>query len=78
MSLVGHRSVSSKFSNGLWVTHHRADELSKPREESNVDDPEFSQTLCTVVQVALVDLLCQFKILPAAVAGHSSGEIVAA
>jgi acyl transferase domain-containing protein len=78
MSLVDHRSVSSRFIDDVWLTDHRADELSKSEEESNVDDPEFSQTLCTVVQVALVDLLRHFKILPAAVAGHSSGEIAAA
>lgn len=78
MSLVRNKSVSSKPSIGVWITHRFTDELSKPREESNIDDPEFSQALCTVVQVALVDLLCQFKILPAAVAGHSSGEIAAA
>lgn len=78
MPLVGHRSVSSEFSNGVWITYHYADELSKSKEESNVDDPEFSQTLCTIIQVALVDLLYHFKILPAAVVGHSSGEIAAA
>lgn len=62
----------------MQATNQFADELLKSKEASNIDDPEFSQTLCTVVQVALVDLLRQFKILPAAVAGHSSGEIAAA
>lgn len=38
----------------------------------------YSQTLCTAVQVALVDLLDSLSIRPAAVVGHSSGEIAAA
>ncbi|KAI1261177.1 PKSN polyketide synthase for alternapyrone biosynthesis [Xylariaceae sp. FL1019] len=40
--------------------------------------PEYSQPLCTVVQVAMVDLLRSWKISPAATIGHSSGEIAAA
>lgn len=51
---------------------------------SNVEDgnvllePEFSQPLCTALQVALVDLLATWGILPSAVVGHSSGELAAA
>ena len=37
-----------------------------------------SQPLCTVVQIALVDLLASFHIRPIAVTGHSSGEIASA
>ncbi|KAL2758194.1 hypothetical protein ACRALDRAFT_1040239 [Sodiomyces alcalophilus JCM 7366] len=54
------------------------DELSKTEAESNVDKAEYSQTLCTVVQVALVNLLRKFGVRPSAVVGHSSGEIAAA
>ncbi|OJJ38044.1 hypothetical protein ASPWEDRAFT_106140 [Aspergillus wentii DTO 134E9] len=54
------------------------DELLKPASESNVNQTEYSQTLCTVVQVALVDLLRSWDIAPKAVVGHSSGEIAAA
>jgi len=53
-------------------------ELRKPREESKVNEPQFSQVLCTAVQIALVDLLRRWNITPRAVVGHSSGEIVAA
>ncbi|MCQ9186984.1 acyltransferase domain-containing protein, partial [Streptomyces sp. IBSBF 2953] len=33
---------------------------------------------CTILQIALVDLLASFGVVPVAVAGHSSGEIAAA
>lgn len=53
-------------------------ELRKPKGQSNLGKAEYSQTLCTVLQVALVDLLKQWGIRPSAVTGHSSGEIAAA
>ncbi|KAF9873135.1 hypothetical protein CkaCkLH20_09298 [Colletotrichum karsti] len=53
------------------------DELSKT-EDSNIDLPQYSQVLCTVLQIALVDLLRAWGITPKAVVGHSSGEIGAA
>lgn len=54
------------------------DELTKSETESRLSKSEFSQPLCTAVQIALVDLLASWGIRPAAVAGHSSGEIAAA
>lgn len=53
----------------------RSDEL---RNGSRIDIPEFSQPLCTALQIALVELLRSFKITASAVIGHSSGEIAAA
>ncbi|KAM5441355.1 Type I Iterative PKS [Microsporum ferrugineum] len=53
------------------------EELTKA-PNPNIDRPEYSQPLCTVVQVALVDLLRFWKISPTATIGHSSGEIAAA
>ncbi|KAF2266737.1 hypothetical protein CC78DRAFT_595404 [Lojkania enalia] len=44
----------------------------------NVDDAEVSQTLCTAMQIALVDMLRSFGVAPRVVVGHSSGEIAAA
>ena len=54
------------------------DELYKAKSRSRVYKSEFSQPLCTAIQIALVDLLKCWGITPAAVAGHSSGEIAAA
>ena len=45
--------------------------------ESQIDQAEFSQPLCTAIQIALVDLLSHWGIRPSAVVGHSSGEIAA-
>lgn len=53
-------------------------ELEMPDELSNINLPEYSQPLCTVLQLALVDLLRSWGISPRATVGHSSGEIAAA
>ena len=54
------------------------EELEKGADESQIELAEFSQPLSTILQIALVDLLSSWRILPAAVVGHSSGEIAAA
>lgn len=54
------------------------DELKKGKASSQLHMAAYSQTLCTVLQVALVDMLETWNISPVAVAGHSSGEIGAA
>lgn len=54
------------------------DELCKDEEESQLESPELSQPICTVLQVALVNLTHTLGIHPSAVIGHSSGEIAAA
>lgn len=53
-------------------------ELFCEQSVSRIDDPAFSQTLCTVLQIALLDLLESWNIKPTFVVGHSSGEIAAA
>ena len=53
-------------------------ELLKSAENSRLAQSRFSQPLCAALQLGLVDLLNSWGINPAAVAGHSSGEIVAA
>lgn len=49
----------------------------KTHENSRVNEAELSQPLCTMVQVALLDLIISWGIWPQAVVGHSSGEICA-
>jgi acyl transferase domain-containing protein len=53
-------------------------EITKSLDASNLSKCLYSQTLCTAVQLGLVLLLRSWGILPTAVLGHSSGEIVAA
>ncbi|KAI0156515.1 polyketide synthase PksD [Xylariaceae sp. FL1272] len=43
-----------------------------------IHTPEVAQPLCTILQIALVELLRHFGVNPHAVVGHSSGEIAAA
>ncbi|KAF2177009.1 putative polyketide synthase [Zopfia rhizophila CBS 207.26] len=54
------------------------EELCQDEQNSQLQEPEISQPACTALQIALVDLLRQWGILPQAVVGHSSGEIAAA
>ncbi|KAM0326970.1 hypothetical protein ACHAQA_006091 [Verticillium albo-atrum] len=53
-------------------------ELSRDVDDSNVNKAIISQPLCTILQLALFDLLEAWDIKPAAVVGHSSGELAAA
>ncbi|GAB1312343.1 Polyketide synthase [Madurella fahalii] len=53
-------------------------EMEKDATESRINLAQYSQPLCTVLQVALVELLRSWNIEPAGVVGHSSGEIAAA
>ena len=45
---------------------------------SRINEAEISQPVCTAIQIALVDLFCQWDIVPTVSIGHSSGEIGAA
>lgn len=54
------------------------DELHKNSRLTRVNDAEFSQPLCTAIQLALVEALASVGVRPVAVVGHSSGEIAAA
>lgn len=53
-------------------------ELLEDNDTGRVDDAEFSQPLCTAVQVGIVNLLRSWGVTAAGVVGHSSGEIAAA
>lgn len=48
--------------------------MTQPASESMIYDAEYSQPLCTAVQIALVDLLTHWGVRPSATIGHSSGE----
>ncbi|KAJ5652341.1 Acyl transferase/acyl hydrolase/lysophospholipase [Penicillium longicatenatum] len=54
------------------------EELQKPINISRLGSAEFSQPLCTAIQIALIDTFAAVGIQPDAVIGHSSGEIAAA
>lgn len=54
------------------------EELMATETESKVNRAEYSQPLCLILQIALVDLLKHWGVKPSAVVGHSSGEIGAA
>ena len=53
-------------------------ELTAAEKDSQISLAKFSQPLCVILQTALVDLLTHWGVKPAAVIGHSSGEIGAA
>ncbi|KAI0186908.1 hypothetical protein F4808DRAFT_469206 [Astrocystis sublimbata] len=50
-------------------------ELLKPKSESLINQAVYSHPLCSILQIALVDLLKSWNITPVAVTGHSGGEI---
>ncbi|KAI9647506.1 hypothetical protein NHQ30_003891 [Ciborinia camelliae] len=88
-SKMGHELMSYPiFSNSLKMFESHLskigcewsllEEVMKDDKSSNIDNAELSQTLCTAIQIAIVDLLQSFGIYPATVIGHSSGEIAAA
>jgi acyl transferase domain-containing protein len=62
----------------LGCTWTASEELARSKESTRIDSPAFSQPLCTVIQLAIVDLVASWGITPTAVVGHSSGEIAAA
>lgn len=54
------------------------DEILKDNTSSRIGQALFAQSLCTAIQIMLVDLLRAAGIVFTAVVGHSSGEISAA
>lgn len=73
------RKLDSYLKKALGSTNFSIEkELLKTGKKSRIDLAEVSQPLCTAVQLGLVDTLASVGIKPAAVVGHSSGEIAAA
>lgn len=54
------------------------EELQRLPDASRLSSAEFSQPLCTAIQIALVETFASVGVEPAAVVGHSSGEVAAA
>lgn len=54
------------------------EELSRDKAASKVNEPWLSHPACVSLQIALIELLRSWGIVPARVVGHSSGEIAAA
>ncbi|KAJ9366241.1 hypothetical protein DTO282E5_9065 [Paecilomyces variotii] len=52
--------------------------LMEPASSSKVAEAQYSQPLCTAVQIGIVEILRTWRITPNVVVGHSSGEIAAA
>lgn len=52
--------------------------LSGRVDQDFIQKPAVAQTLCTALQIGLVDLLASWSIRPAGIVGHSSGEMAAA
>ncbi|KAK2777211.1 polyketide synthase [Colletotrichum kahawae] len=54
------------------------DELSKPAPDSLMEETRYSLPCCTAIQIGLVNVFRAWGVLPAAVVGHSSGEVASA
>ncbi|KAJ2996994.1 hypothetical protein NUW58_g789 [Xylaria curta] len=52
--------------------------IMSPEHAAMTNEPEFSQPLCTALQIAIVDLLASWNVRPTAAVGHSSGELASA
>ncbi|MCJ1403811.1 hypothetical protein MMC11_007034 [Xylographa trunciseda] len=62
----------------LGCTWSAIEEMRRDEATSRINLPTYSQPICTILQVALVDLLESWNIVPSAIAGHSSGEMAGA
>jgi acyl transferase domain-containing protein/NADPH:quinone reductase-like Zn-dependent oxidoreductase len=80
--LLTHPSFSSSIARSqqyldeLGCTWSAVELLHDPGPKINI--PAYCQPICTILQVALVDLLASWGVTPRATVGHSSGEIAAA
>lgn len=69
---------ATEYMQSLGATWSLESELLASKEDSKLNSPAYSHASCAALQIALVDLLHSWKVVPTAVIGHSSGEIAAA
>lgn len=70
--------ISQKLLNTMDCDPRLIDSMFATEGPDRINEPQYSQPLCTALQIALVDLMNAFGIKPRTVLGHSSGEIAAA
>lgn len=68
-------SRSQRILSDLSCPWDLLEELRADAACSNMGLPDRSQSICCVLQIALVDLLASWGVYPKATVGHSSGEI---
>jgi acyl transferase domain-containing protein len=78
LGVPGLSLVSLFYEDLSFMCLNLTEELFCDEKMSNINQAAYSQPICTVLQIALVDLLDHWNIKTVAVAGHSSGEIAAA
>lgn len=61
----------------LHSTHLEADVLKNSEDKGILAKAEYSQPICTALQIVLINILATWHVTPSAVIGHSSGEIAA-
>ena len=71
-------NIRGKLTNQVFkvssLIDHAPDILMEPVATSRIQEPQFSQTISTALQVALVDLLRSWDVKPVVCIGHSSGK----
>lgn len=72
------QAADAHLRNELGCQWSVKEELARESETSMLHLAKYSQPICTILQIALVDLLESWGLKPSAVVGHSSGEIAAA
>ncbi|KAH8815396.1 iterative type I polyketide synthase [Xylogone sp. PMI_703] len=70
--------AATTYMKSLGADWDLLEELQKSKETTRVNQPFLAHPSCVALQVALVELLASWEILPERVVGHSSGEIAAA
>ncbi|KAI0451648.1 putative polyketide synthase [Xylaria acuta] len=69
---------ADKYLASLGSDWSALNELNASDGQSKVNLAKFSQPLCTILQISLINLLSHWGVQPVAIVGHSSGEIAAA